>query len=493
MGCQGLPVNLILGDVNGRFDTIFKRLEKILQSAVTLDFLICTGKFFGKKDVSYAKYISSDYEIPIPIYILAPTSPEEQEFYPKNLNTTTNLKENLIFLGKCGTFITAKGLKIGYLSGKPSNNCNDEFSHSQDDLLPFKRIGQKCEILVDILVSTCCPSNISLLQPVPPSSCVTSDIVMEAVSIVKPWYHFFSTGDIFFEPKPYANKDDYGNIISVTRCIGLASVSSGNRWHYCLLFEMPRTLTDNDTKNLLESPHKTSQAVFGHSRYDVSYEQEEIKKKHKTRPVRKFNTKECWFCVKSETAESHLNIFIEEFVYVALNRGGIIPQHLNIIPVSHVKSSVSLTDEEYSEVERVKEIVRNHFLKSGLEVIFFERNHKSLHALIHCLPVNPKLTTKIKSLFLKKVLELKMKIKFMDNCLQIRREVQPDQSFFYMEYGTREVCFIPIDKDFPLNFAREIFCDETVLNCPERIDWKSCTLSQEEEEEIVQNLKNYLH
>lgn len=34
---------------------------------------------------------------------------------------------------------------------------------------------------------------------------------------------------------------------------------------------------------------------------------------------------------------------------------------------------------------------------------------------------------------------------------------------------------------FPLQFGREVLCSSTLLNCPERIEWKQCILGKEVE------------
>lgn len=44
-------------------------------------------------------------------------------------------------------------------------------------------------------------------------------------------------------------------------------------------------------------------------------------------------------------------------------------------------------------------------------------------------------------------------------------------------------------KTFPLHFGREVFCAECVLNCEEKIDWKECSLSHEEELQLVKTLR----
>lgn len=43
----------------------------------------------------------------------------------------------------------------------------------------------------------------------------------------------------------------------------------------------------------------------------------------------------CWFCLASPDVEKHLIISIGDFCYLALPKGGLVPEHCLIIPIEH--------------------------------------------------------------------------------------------------------------------------------------------------------------
>ena len=74
--------------------------------------------------------------------------------------------------------------------------------------------------------------------------------------------------------------------------------------------------------------------------------------------------------------EKHLVVSIGEHSYLALPKGGMTPDHVMILPISHYSSQLDIPEEVEKEMTRFKSALRKCFKKAGKAVIFFERNYK---------------------------------------------------------------------------------------------------------------------
>ena len=63
------------------------------------------------------------------------------------------------------------------------------------------------------------------------------------------------------------------------------------------------------------------------------------------------------------------------------------------------------------------------------------------------------------------------------------------QAYLHVETPEKETLFGRITKSFPLQFGREVLADEKLLDMPERVDWKSCSLAREEELDITKAMR----
>lgn len=91
---------LAFGDVEGQFDTLFKRIEAYNSKVFFLNFSIlslpfrifqagpfevvfCVGEFFGSSHEDNEKLITGQLKAPsVPIYVLGPCSDHTASFYP---------------------------------------------------------------------------------------------------------------------------------------------------------------------------------------------------------------------------------------------------------------------------------------------------------------------------------------------------------------------------------------------------------------------------
>lgn len=62
----------------------------------------------------------------------------------------------------------------------------------------------------------------------------------------------------------------------------------------------------------------------------------------------------------SPQAEKHLVISIGEHVYLALAKGGLVPDHLLITTITHFQSTSELSKEVIDEIEKFK-VIKNSY------------------------------------------------------------------------------------------------------------------------------------
>lgn len=63
------------------------------------------------------------------------------------------------------------------------------------------------------------------------------------------------------------------------------------------------------------------------------------------------------------------------------------------------------------------------------------------------------------------------------------------KTYFYAELPGGEKLFHRIQKNFPLQFGREVMADEELLNKPESVDWRNCKYSKEEETSMAKQFQ----
>lgn len=66
-------------------------------------------------------------------------------------------------------------------------------------------------------------------------------------------------------------------------------------------------------------------------------------------------------------------------------KGGLVKDHLLIIPIEHIQASINLSEEEEKEVSHYKHALIKYFHKSGKDVVFFERFYASPHLQIQVI------------------------------------------------------------------------------------------------------------
>ena len=61
---------------------------------------------------------------------------------------------------------------------------------------------------------------------------------------------------------------------------------------------------------------------------------------------------ECWFCLGSKNTETHLCLSIAEHCYLALAKGPLVRDHVQIVPIEHLSNSMKFPLSVRREVDR---------------------------------------------------------------------------------------------------------------------------------------------
>ena len=83
--------------------------------------------------------------------------------------------------------------------------------------------------------------------------------------------------------------------------------------------------------------------------------------------------------------------------YLALPKGGIVPGHILIVPISHEECMARLPAEVVEEVEKYKIALRKLYASKGKDVIVFDRNiitKGAMHGHLQVVPI-PKSASKL--------------------------------------------------------------------------------------------------
>lgn len=197
---------LICGDVEGRFKTLFTKVDAINKKSGPFDFLLCVGNFFGKNNTELEPYKAQTKTIPVPTYIIGPNREEDVKHY-SNINGC-EVCTDLTYLGKHGLYTSSSGLKIAYLSGvQKTADDPEECSFSESSVKAVRNSCLKgCPSFrgVDILLTSQWPEGITnLVEKKPEFEYEGSRVISWLATHIKPRYHACGLENIHYDRPPY--------------------------------------------------------------------------------------------------------------------------------------------------------------------------------------------------------------------------------------------------------------------------------------------------
>ncbi|BFZ05224.1 hypothetical protein BsWGS_08263 [Bradybaena similaris] len=519
---------LVSGDVEGNFGQLYKRVESIQKKSGNFDLLLCVGDFFSINLSSWEPYKSGKVKVPISTLILGPCKPELSIYYSGNEGA--EICDGVTYLGKYGRFTGSSGLQIAYLSGVESKSGKGEdFSFTAGDAssLIAPVVNDTNFKGIDILITSQWPENVEKYassanrqsESNPGSACIA-----EVARVLRPRYHFAGLEGVFYERQPYRNHHILlESARHTTRFISLANVANKEKQKYLYAFnivplkKMALPELVKQPEDVTECPYIASdilaskQEEQGQFFYDMKAGPEQRGRKRDGQQGRgrandhqgknrEYNEKRprkeaqptgpCWFCLGSPEVEKHLVVSVSDKVYLALAKGGLVTDHVLILPVHHHQSLVSCPEDVIQQIEKYKTGLRKMFKLQGKSVVFFERNFKTQHLQIQVVPIPQDSVVDIKDTFMACAEAESLELAELPKHSELKQIVPDGAPYFYAELPTGEKLLHRISKQFPLQFGREALCEPPILNMPERVDWKTCKLSMDEEKEIAAKFKS---
>lgn len=503
---------LICGDVEGHFKFMFDKIETINKKNGPFDFLLCVGNFFGQNNMELEPYKNGAKNIPVPTYIIGPNKESDVANYPSV--DGCEICPNLTYLGKRGLYTASSGLKIGYLSGI-DNAENKEIGFDQSDVLSIKNSclkGQPSFRGIDILMTSPWPESITNMDPNKPNLNYTgSRLIAWLATQVKPRYHVCALEGIHYERPPYRNMSQMEDSMEIaTRFIALAPVMNNGKmkWLYALnlvpvdrsrMSELMMKTTDETVspypKYMLSSEPFSQKPEQKHTQYfyDMNFKSNTKRSRHSDgpnkRPRPEFDQAKCWFCLSSPEVSKHLVISVGTEVYVALAKGGLVENHLLVLPITHHQSLSILPKEVKNEMEQYKQAITKYYASMEKVPVFFERNYKTSHCQMQVVPVHKNQAPALKEMFEEMAECNNFKISELPPHTELQQIAKPGVLYFYVELPSGEKLYYRIKKDFPLQFGREVLASDRILDINDRADWKDCHMDKDEETELAKKIR----
>ncbi|KAI4798878.1 hypothetical protein KUCAC02_020423 [Chaenocephalus aceratus] len=379
------PVKVLAcGDVEGRLNALFNRVQAIQKKAGQFDLLLCVGEFFGTTPEAEAEWqhVLSFPSAPIHTYILGAASQETVRSFPSAEGC--ELADNITYLG----------LQIAYVSGRealqdpPPAHC---FTSKHLSALVAPLTGNSKFRGVDILLTSQWPRGVWHYGNTPEvntKSC-GSGSVANLADHLKPRYHFAALEGAHYERLPYSvNNPAKKKALEASELVKQPQDVTENPYRFC---SKDKTGKQRPSFNTTEEEEPAGQFFFdlskkqgggfrgrgrkreGDGRGDFQRDENKQPRRH-PQP-----TGPCWFCLASPQVEKHLVISIGTHCYVALAKGSLTPLHMLILPIGHYQSVVELSSEVVEEMEKYREALKSFYKSKGARCVLFERNYKSQH------------------------------------------------------------------------------------------------------------------
>jgi len=517
---------LACGDVKGQFSKFFKKIGNLNKKNGPFEMVLCLGQFFTASDsceVEWKACLDGKIQSPVPLFILGPTSSDHESFYSHvSLDDGGEMCHNITFLGRKGIYAGTSGLQIAYVSGMQATAAKKGSSSFQSDDIEnmLKRPKSDKDFAgIDILLTSVWPKDVTKHSNTNLEVSGESKLISVVAAILKPRYHFTSHDEVHFERLPYRNhRVLLGKQEHVTRFISLApflnkdnkkflyafSISPMSKLAREELVQQPQDTTEFPYKAILhDKEEKDSQAKSSQQQYFFDQKKLEQSKKRGNESA-EFEGKRkqprgppaltgpCWFCLGSPQVEKHLVISVGLQTYLALAKGGLTPDHVLICPIHHYHSTVVVPEETLMEIEKYKQSLRKFFSKQSMTLVIFERNFYTQHLQLQVVPIPKNKVDEAKTAFTE--FGQMQNIDFADvpEDKDLQEMLSATSPYFAVEFDDGERLLHRIKSKIPLQFGREVLACEDLLNMPERVDWKSCKVSKDEETKMAKSFRSRL-
>lgn len=162
--------------------------------------------------------------------------------------------------------------------------------------------------------------------------------------------------------------------------------------------------------------------------------------------------------------------------YLAYAKGALNRDHMLILPIGHIQSTVKANDETLEDINAFKDALIKYFKSVNKGVVFFERNFKTHHLQIQVIRRNSFLVfskfTKnqlkvfavpndkvflLKDAFTSLAEQQGIELNEIPAFSDLKQILSPNQPYFYLELPEKEGRFLcEIRGSFPINYGRYI-------------------------------------
>ncbi|KAI9868667.1 MAG: hypothetical protein M1813_004517 [Trichoglossum hirsutum] len=517
---------IVVGSINGRFADVFSKLTA-LQAKNPFTLAIILGDLFAapdsEDDEAITNLLNGTIRVPFHTYFSIGQHPLPQRIINKIGKDVGEVCENLYFLGKRTTLTTSEGIKIVALGGRLDGDVT--VGLSKDAYLPYYTNDDARTLRgansADLLLTYEWPESIQrgsgVALPDSPKPSQRSEIA-SLCGILKPRYHFSSSSHVFYEREPFfhepTEKDPSAR--RVTRFLSLADFGNDKKAKWLYAFSItpadppPSVIPAGTTASPLSAPasrhdQKRSHSESEHQPFSRFSRTGHSGHQHKrARPPP--SPSECFFCLSSPSVQTHLITSIATDAYLTTARGPLptastfqplnFPAHILIIPLTHSPTLNSIEELEARE-NTLKEMHRyRHALQNMLQtksvggellgaVTWEVSRRDGVHTHWQFLPVSAQLVQKglVEAAFRVEA-ENRKYPKFED-----RQDGKAGEDFFRVwiwkgskdEQANEKCLLLPVTSSFrfDLQFGRQVMAK--LLGLEDRMDWRDCAQTQEEE------------
>ncbi|XP_064384088.1 CWF19-like protein 1 [Halichondria panicea] len=395
---------------------------------------IISGSFFSSDcQEEWSKYREGVETVPLPTFILGPCWTEHGQFYGDLSRDGGELCPNVTCLGQRGVYSTSSGLRVAYLSGSYQGRTYQHQDNGDNLLRPYftdsdvSWLEGQCSGEgyrgVDILLTSDWPGAVNKFTVAPDGldlSAVGAKPLSKLAMCLKPCYHFAALHQTFYERIPYSNTSttfDANCIVlhfmqesqnpprQATSCDTVLSFGSSGKSRQeekipvCILCHThelhgreradsaPPTATNCPytelVKSLRESQEEAGPNFFFDQRALHSAHRKQKRRQDRGPPEKRRSPPQprgpCWFCLGGKEAEKHLVVSIGDHTYLALSKGGMVPEHVLVLPIGHYAASTDAPPEVLEELGKFKSALRKYFNSKDQSCVIFERNYESQH------------------------------------------------------------------------------------------------------------------
>ena len=522
--------------MDGQFKAVFQKV-KALHAKNNFAFALVVGNLFAGTqsssdavDPDVQLLVDGKVEVALPTYFALGSHALPPAVVEKLQSSDDELCHNLHFLGKRTTMKTSEGIRIVALGGQMDPNIIA--GQSKDKYPPFYGETDAKSLrgasTADILITSDWPegiqkrSNVQLGADASPSA---QQCIADLDIVLKPKYHFSTSGDSFWEREPFfhAPSDDTDNLYPVTRFISLARFGNANKQKWIYAF----SLDPNSSNPVAPPPGSTACPLVLSEKKRAAPETREQAlvyddgtrggrrgpKRRRGEPRGPVTASECFFCLANENIATHLITSIGDSSYVTTARGPLatsetypklgFPCHMLIIPLSHQPTLAAMEEEErlatYAEMQKYR-VAMNSMLGSlageDFGSVTWEVSKSSLpHTHWQYLPVPADLIRKglVEAAF--KALAENLHWPAFTKA-DVGDGFDETSDFFRVliwdpkNPAAKQSSLVMRFDDkirFHNQFGREVLAK--LLRLDKRIDWKDCGQTQAQEEQDVEKFK----